>query len=95
MVLVLRTSSDNALYLYQVWTKSQRVSEIQTGTVGSTLGWSQMLTDGQPDVRTDGRMDERIENRIPISRHTWGRCDRNGQRKSLKQKNNDSTSSLN
>ena len=27
-----------------------RVSELQSQTVGSRLGWSQMLTDGRTDV---------------------------------------------
>ena len=28
------------------------------------------------DGRTDARVDERTENRIPISRHAKGRCDK-------------------
>ena len=38
--------------------------ELQTRTIGSMPGWSKLLTDIQ------------IENRIPISRHAWGRHDK-------------------
>ena len=40
MVLVLSTSSDSVLHLYQ----------------GSTLEWSQMLTDGHKNIRKTGSL---------------------------------------
>ena len=68
-VLVLCTLSDNALYLYQVFsTVSQRVSDLQTLTVRSTLDWSQML------------MDRCTENWIPISRYGFLREERTTSR---------------
>ena len=36
---------------------SQRVSELETRTVGSTVGWSQMLTDVRTYGRTYGKPD--------------------------------------
>ena len=69
-VLVLCTSSDNALYLYQVLPKvSSRVSDSQTQTEGLMLEWSQMLKDCRMDGCTDEQTYERTENQIPISRH--------------------------
>ena len=35
---------------------SQRISELQTWTVGSTLGWSQMLTDGRMNRQNTGSL---------------------------------------
>ena len=54
MVLVLSISSDKALYLYKFAKVSLRVSELRTWTVGLTLGWSQMLTDGRMNGRKTG-----------------------------------------
>ena len=48
--LVLCTSSDNVFLFVHVLSfakESQRVSGLQTQTVGSTLGCSQMLKDGR------------------------------------------------
>ena len=49
-VFVLCTSFGDAIYKFKVY---QRVSDLQTQTEGSTLGWSQMLT----DRRTNGKSD--------------------------------------
>ena len=67
MALVLPTLSDNALYLYQVLPKYLIIvaSESWSQKVGSTLWWSQMLTQGC----MDGHTYERKENQIPISCH--------------------------
>ena len=39
---------------------SHRVSQLRSWTVGSSLGWLQMLTDGQMDVQTGGKPDPYI-----------------------------------
>ena len=50
------TSSDNALYLYQVLPKYHSILELRTWTVWWMLGWSQMLTDGHRDGRKTGSL---------------------------------------
>lgn len=50
------TLSDN-IFVPSFAKVSQRVSGLQIGAPGSTLGWSQMLTDGRTDVWTDVRAD--------------------------------------
>ena len=52
MVLVLCILSDYALNLSRVFVQvSQRISELQTQRVGSTLGWSQ-FTKGHNSIKT-------------------------------------------
>ena len=60
MVLVLSTSSDSVLYLYQVLSKylmGFRVTDLNTRVM---LGWSQKLTDGHTGGQTDRKPDPYI-----------------------------------